>query len=172
MSLIKTSIRTASHSAPMRGRRPNIVRCIVITVLGLLSYGCSQDDPSRSVSFDGKTYNYRVYVPENLDRGGTVPVMLYLHGAGSRGSNNVSNMEEIPSLAKELRDQFQYIIVFPQCPDGLFWDEENLGQAVAAVDQAVSEFNGDASRLYLGGYSMGGHGIWQGAVTFQTSSPL
>lgn len=39
-------------------------------------------------------------------------------------------------------------------------------QAVAALDQTVKEFNGDERRLYLAGYSMGGFGTWQTALTY------
>ena len=32
--------------------------------------------------------------------------------------------------------------------------------ALAAVDKAIAEFNGDAARVYLTGYSAGGNGSW------------
>jgi predicted peptidase len=39
-------------------------------------------------------------------------------------------------------------------------------QALAALDRSVEEFNGDKDRLYLAGYSMGGFGVWQTAITY------
>ena len=39
-------------------------------------------------------------------------------------------------------------------------------QAIAALDQTVKEFGGDENRLYLAGYSMGGFGAWQAAITY------
>jgi predicted peptidase len=33
--------------------------------------------------------------------------------------------------------------------------------ALAALDNSVKEFNGDESRLYLAGFSLGGYGTWQ-----------
>ena len=43
-----------------------------------------------------------------------------------------------------------------------------MSQSMAALDQTVSEFNGDPRRLYLAGFSMGAYGTWQTAVTFPT----
>ncbi len=43
-----------------------------------------------------------------------------------------------------------------------FWAaKEMAGYALAALDNAVIEFNGDPDRLYLAGFSMGGYGTWQ-----------
>jgi predicted peptidase len=40
-----------------------------------------------------------------------------------------------------------------------------MEMAMAALDQTVKEFDGDPDRLYLAGYSMGGFGVWQTAIT-------
>jgi predicted peptidase len=61
---------------------------------------------------------------------------------------------------------FRFIIVFPQCPAGRFWDKEMIEGSMAALDQTVKEFNGDVSRLYLGGFSLGGYGTWTAAAMY------
>jgi predicted peptidase len=63
-------------------------------------------------------------------------------------------------------ERFTFIIVFPQCRDGTFWAGEMMDQAIAALDQTVSEFNGDPNRLYLAGYSMGAFGTWQAGLAY------
>ena len=44
----------------------------------------------RSVTFAGKKYLYRVFVPKNRDPNKKIPVMLFLHGSGARGNDNVA----------------------------------------------------------------------------------
>ena len=38
--------------------------------------------------------------------------------------------------------------------------------AMAELDQTVKEFNGDESRLYLAGFSLGGYGVWTTAAMY------
>ena len=120
--------------------------------------------PSRSVNLDGQQHNFRIFVPPGRNSGEKIPVMLYLHGSNRRGSDNRSQLEDLAEVMKEFTPPF--IVVFPQCPEGTFWAGPALQQAIAALDQTVKEFNGDENRLYLAGYSMGGFGAWQAAVTY------
>src|SRR5260370_5788666 len=55
----------------------------------------------------------------------------------------------------------------PQCAKGKWWtDAEMDAQALAALDQSVKEFHGDADRIYLTGLSMGGYGSWSLAAKY------
>src|SRR5260370_39701678 len=55
----------------------------------------------------------------------------------------------------------------PQCAKGKWWtDAEMEAQALAALDQSVKEFHGDADRIYLTGLSMGGYGSWSLAAKY------
>jgi predicted peptidase len=120
--------------------------------------------PSRSGDLDGKRYNYRLYVPADRNPAEKIPVMLYLHGSNRRGKDNRSQLEDLADVIKEYPPPF--IMVFPQCPEGTFWAGPAMQQALAALEQTVKEFNGDENRLYLAGFSMGGFGAWQAAVTY------
>ncbi len=117
--------------------------------------------PSRSITVNGQTYNFRIYVPINRDPNVKIPVMLYLHGSNRRGDDNQSQLSDIASAISANRERFSFVIVFPQCREGKFWAGEMNEQAFAALDRAVEEFNGDEKRLYLSGFSMGGNGTWQ-----------
>lgn len=147
-------------------------RSAIFIFLVLAFVGCSdhsnseKDFPARSVTVNGNTFNYRIYVPENRDPASKVPVLLYLHGSGSRGDDNQSQLGDISSIVSENRERFPFVIVFPQCRPGTFWAGEMTQQAMAALDQTVAEFNGDPNRLYLAGFSMGGFGTWQTAITY------
>jgi predicted peptidase len=63
------------------------------------------------------------------------------------------------AAAKALRENF--IVVSPQCPAGVWWDDDAVG---ALVDEIVAAHKVDPSRLYLTGLSMGGYGTWSYAM--------
>ena len=121
---------------------------------------------TRTLTVGGQTYNYRVYVPPNLDSNQKAPVMLYLHGSNRRGTDNQSQVEDLTDSIKWHPENFPFIIVFPQCRPDTFWAGPMTDLAIGALDQTVKEFNGDEQQLYLAGYSMGGFGTWQMALTY------
>ena len=124
--------------------------------------------PSRAAKLGDVNFNYRIYLPPNMKEGEKLPVMLYLHGSNRRGDDNLSQVEDLAEVIQGFPQNFQFIVVFPQCPEDAFWGGPMLEQALAALDQTVKEFNGDESRLYLAGYSMGGFGTWQMAIAHPT----
>lgn len=133
----------------------------------VLSFSCSDHGYSderflkRQVTIDGNSYGYRVYVPEDRDPNQKLPVMLYLHGSGSRGDDNQSQLRGLAEIIEENSERFSFIVVVPQCREGAFWAGEMNQQAFKALDATIHEFGGDASRVYLAGFSMGGNGTWQ-----------
>ena len=111
---------------------------------------------------------YRLYVPEGT--GESYPLVLYLHGAGSRqGSNNRSQVMGNSfiklMLSEEVRAQYPSIVLAPQCPDGMGWVRQPWGPGIAAdlmgmLEQVCAEYPVDRSRIYITGVSMGGFGTW------------
>jgi predicted peptidase len=145
---------------------------VTIFVFAILLAGCGPSAPSftdaefpaRQVTVGNTVFGYRIHLPANNLSGGKLPVMLYLHGSGARGSDNVKQVESIASLIREHPERFPFIMVFPQCRDGKFWSGETNEMAIAALDQTVKEFNGDEQRLFLAGFSMGGNATWQNGL--------
>jgi predicted peptidase len=121
---------------------------------------------SREIRVGENTYGYRVYVPKDRQPGQKLPVLLYLHGSGSRGTDNRSQVEGFNKFIKENPQNFNFIIVFPQGRAETFWDPAMLEQAIAALDQTVKEFDGDEKRLYVSGWSLGGVGAWHAALLY------
>jgi len=117
---------------------------------------------NRTVKVGSEVYRYQVYVPQQWSRQRKWPVILFLHGAGERGSDGFIQTEV--GIAKAIRiynDRFPVIVVMPQCRKDVWWPAEAMqGQALASLEQAVKEFHGDRARLYLTGLSMGGYGTW------------
>jgi predicted peptidase len=119
----------------------------------------------RIVTMDGTEYPYVVYVPDAWRPDREWPVILFLHGAGERGSDGRRAAEV--GLGKAVRatpDRFAAIIVFPQAPEDERWIGPPAEAAMEALKRSMTEFNGDASRIYLTGLSMGGYGVWHLAL--------
>lgn len=103
---------------------------------------------------------YRTYFPKGYRKTGKGrPLLLFLHGAGERGSDLVALTKT--ALPKHIEDgdlDLPFVTVCPQCPEGSWWDELALE---ALLNKVIADYNIDESRIYLTGLSMGGRGTWQ-----------
>jgi predicted peptidase len=102
---------------------------------------------------------YLLYLPKDYDAksGKRWPLMLFLHGAGERGTNLAKvAVHGPPKLVKE-KKEFPFIIVSPQCPEGESWSNDTL---LALLDEIIAQHAVDTNRVYLTGLSMGGFGTW------------
>lgn len=111
---------------------------------------------------------YRIYVPQKPMPGEALPVMLYLHGSEERGTDNEGQLSGPAASITSTPKNFPFVIVFPQCPSGRFWDAEMINLANAELDQTIRELGLDNSRIYLAGFSLGGYGVWSAAAMSPT----
>ena len=115
----------------------------------------------RSVVVGEHTYKYRVWLPPHYSKVRRWPVVLFLHGSGERGDDNVRQLAlGLPALLSSYSERYKCIVVIPQCQYGHEWYGEMETQALAALEQTIGEFRGDRRRLYITGMSMGGAGTW------------
>lgn len=142
--------------------------CIFILALAACSSMSSPDHGNffkRSVTVAGKAYAYQVFVPAHRASGTMTPVILFLHGSGERGGDGEKQMHAgLGPYVREHAADFPAIVVFPQVPEDQEWMGANTDMALAALDAATTEFNGDPKRTYLTGLSMGGYGTWEIAL--------
>ncbi|MEX0668926.1 MAG: PHB depolymerase family esterase [Pirellulales bacterium] len=137
---------------------------------------------SRSVSVteNGKPveFRFRLLRPPVGGPATKYPVVLFLHGAGERGSDNTKQLNYLPTWMAEpgLRQQHPCFVVAPQCRENhkwvdIDWSESkssrqtaepsaDLAAAVAALDSVLKSEPVDPNRIYLTGLSMGGYGTW------------
>ena len=103
---------------------------------------------------------YLRYLPKGYPgtNGQHWPLMLFLHGAGERGTDIQLAAVHGPLKQVKLGQEFPFIIVAPQCAAGELWQNEPLLQLLNHVEQ---KFAVDTNRVYLTGISMGGYGTWQ-----------
>lgn len=115
----------------------------------------------RSVTVDGVSYRYQVYLPVDYRLDRPWPVALFLHGSGERGDDGSKQTQVgIGSAIRADRARFPMIVVMPQARPDTHWTGAMAVQAMRALDQSMAEFNVDPHRVYLTGMSRGGQGVW------------
>jgi predicted peptidase len=116
----------------------------------------------RTITLQGVSYKYQVFIPEDWSPHQKWPVILALHGAGERGDDGVLETDVgIGTAIRTNRSALRAIVVMPQCPKNLWWIMPPIDDlAMAALQAATREFHGDVQHTYLTGLSMGGFGAW------------
>ena len=127
---------------------------------------------------DGYTMPYRLFLPEDYGGDRSFPVLLFLHGAGERGQDNVSQLTVgIQRMFKAREDLLkETIVICPQCPEGEQWVDRDwslgnystdsveesraLRAALSILSLVESDYSCDENRVYAVGLSMGGFGVW------------
>ena len=112
-------------------------------------------------SYEG--IEYLITYPYNYKQGAKYPVIIFLHGAGGRGTD-IEIIKENPYF-KEIAEypEFPFVSIAPQCSGNSWFDIfERLKKLVIHI--AKEEYT-DTERIYLVGVSMGGYGTWQLAMS-------
>lgn len=119
--------------------------------------------------------HYLLFLPKDYNAKATQrwPLILFLHGAGERGTNITKvTVHGPPKIVKDKPD-FPFIVVSPQCPGGERWSNDVL---LALLDEVTKKYKVDTKRIYLTGLSMGGFGTWSLGLThpekFAAISPI
>jgi predicted peptidase len=137
------------------------VRAIVLSIL-MLAAGVGTAQPVQQNACELKrtitvTMKYLLYLPKGYEQKPSWPLMLFLHGAGERGDDLALVKKHGPPKLINAGQQFPFIVVSPQCPNGRWWEPLELA---ALLDEMVGKYKIDKERIYLTGLSMGGFGTW------------
>jgi predicted peptidase len=108
---------------------------------------------------------YLLFLPKGYDAKADKkwPLMLFLHGAGERGTNVWKVATHGPPKHVTNHPDFPFIIVSPQCAEGQVWDNDAL---LALLDDITATHAVDTTRVYLTGLSMGGYGTWSLGLSY------
>ena len=90
------------------------------------------------------------------------PMIIYLHPSSLQGHDLSIIGTPIPPNVDEIKNNFPFVVLTPQCPDE--YDAWPGDLVVELVDEAVKLYNVDARRVYVTGFSLGGRGTWSAAV--------
>lgn len=99
-----------------------------------------------------KQISYILDYPQNAK--GKVPLLVFLHGSGERGTDLDKVKVNGPFQYKNLIPQ-PVAILAPQCPAGEWWDTEAIYYLIKDIQQ---KYKIDESKIILTGLSMGGWG--------------
>jgi len=104
------------------------------------------------------TLRYLAFLPNSYsDRGAGVPLIIFLHGSGERGTDLNLVKKWGPPAIVEKNPYFPFMVVSPQLPEGEAWHALSLK---ALIDEILAKYRVDKRRVYLTGISMGGYGAW------------
>lgn len=108
--------------------------------------------------------NHILAHPEELTEG--LPLLIYLHGAGERGTNlDHVQRHAIPKMLLA-GEQIPAVVLCPQCPAQYVWNNV-VAELKGLIDEIVSEFGILPDRICLTGSSMGGYGTWEMGLTYR-----
>ena len=144
----------------------------------------AQSDPYQAkeyVAHNGDTLLYRALQPETIVENEKYPLVLFLHGAGERGSNNSSQLQHgsMQFTNPVNREAYPSYVLFPQCPEDKYWAPSTrpskfdvnqfplsdsisspLSLVVELLEETIKQYPIDTNRIYVVGLSMGGMGTY------------
>lgn len=177
-----------------------IFSAFLLVALPLLTVGGATTGEflARQHQFGAHTLNYQILYPEGFDEARQYPLVLFLHGAGERGSDNQKQLANGSQLFLDHQKDFPAVVIFPQCPKDDFWASVNrerradgerqfsfrgegeptptLAAVMDLIGQESNQAYVDPHRLYVMGLSMGGMGtwelLWRMPGTFAAAAPI
>ena len=136
-----------------------------------------------TIEIDGtpRSFPYRLHRPASASADRPLPLVVFLHGAGERGKDNVSQLRHFPERwvrEPHLGARHPAFVLAVQCPDGEDWGGvvepgadvwraggTDTSPAMQGVETLLRELAAspevDPTRIYLTGLSMGGFGTWE-----------
>jgi len=116
---------------------------------------------------------YRLFVPAGYRKESLYPLVVWLHGGGGRGGDNLKQItggniagSRVWTRA-ENQSRYPCLVVAPQCAETEMWTTLDKAEpstqlllAVEVVEDVRRRLSVDARRIYVAGQSMGGFGAW------------
>ncbi len=120
---------------------------------------------------------YRIYTPRPIEDETVYPLIVFMHGAGERGSDNTAQLKHGVGSIIRFIERFNQpaFVIAPQVADGHQWvdtpwsdDAHVLPKSPSAsmslllglIDSVNQTLPIDRRRIYITGISMGGFGTW------------
>jgi predicted peptidase len=122
----------------------------------------------------GETMKYRLFVPPDYDPVQPYPIVLWLHNAAARGTDNLAQISGTDYFGShtwingESLEKYHAFVLAPQVSEAGGWSSPrgketppNLEAALAILTSVEHKYHIDPDRVYVAGESMGGEGVWR-----------
>ena len=148
----------------------NILALNVMVLMLLLICGCATNQKCNKIMnkqtfFEKQSVgklNYFVDLPNDFDKTKQYPLIVFLHGAGERGTAETkqnTRVTGLPQFIDQGKFEFPFIVVTPQCPTDSNWYEQ-LAKLEELTEFVIANYPVNKKQVYLTGLSMGGYGTW------------
>jgi poly(3-hydroxybutyrate) depolymerase len=138
------------------------------------SAGAITSGPVHLSVAEGKVYTnrsgallpYRLFLPNNYDSSKQYPLVLFWHGGGETGTDNLAQLRDngqFVFLSAANRVKYPCVFVAPQIPSPSAECKANLAvidQGAELLHALISELSIDPDRIYVTGLSHGGYYTW------------
>ncbi len=106
---------------------------------------------------------YLVRYPNGFDKNKKYPILLFFHGAGTRGTN-INALKSNPFFAiTDKYADFPFVTIAPLCTENTWFD---MFEGIKSLVKEITNMPfADSERIYLIGASMGGYATWQLAMS-------
>ncbi len=173
------------------------VICVALLICifsALFLPGVAANDLKLTDVMEAKTYSnsdiskkmelpYRIYVPNSYSESEKYSLLIHIHGAGERGSDNTAQIAQndqtalIRRVISDKKFGEQFIIIAPQCPVNNIWVTMNWSSGTYSIeetpqtipmkllvsllnDEILKNYSVDTRRIYVTGLSAGGYATW------------
>ena len=155
---------------------------VIVALPAQAAAGVTADDYEARVYTDaaGNTMPYRLFVPRSYTPDQQYPLVIFLHGGGSTGTDNRHQIECCSGARVWAESDFQAVhpafVLVPQVRTRwveIRFDrgshelpEQSLAESLtrSILESVRAEFSIDPRRIYLTGQSLGGYGVWDYAT--------
>lgn len=109
------------------------------------------------------SFNYLLALPEGFSAEEKLPMLVFLHGAGERGTDTSSLKRQAIPRMLDAGLSSRAIILAPHIATGV-WNGV-ADELAELIDIIAQRCNADRLRLSITGLSMGGYGTWEMALS-------
>ena len=152
-------------------------RTVWILMFGVCASALASDSYVERTYTNIQTLPYRLLQPSAYTPQQKYPLVIFLHGAGERGTDNQKQLIHGTGLFtnEKNRKEFPCFVFVPQCPEEQQWvdmpwaadsgvrpPQPSMAMQLMlnALEKLLKEYSIDTNRLYVTGLSMGGFGTW------------
>lgn len=175
-----------SNFAILGGMSIRAIFFILLCALSAMGQFTAQEmlQPACFTNQSGSVIEYRISKPQFPEPGRRYPLILFLHGSGECGTDNIKQSTVgVPVLLNRLlRAGEPCVVVAPQCSKTNWWVRgvvrkpgnnltpqplmSSLQNAVNLCLHLVEVGIADKERLYVTGLSLGGYGTWEAVQNY------